>query len=67
MYECRIKVADALKLKQTFEAMKKHRIINKGRKLTRVGTFKFEVFVPAHVTPRILAAMFKESLLRSKH
>ena len=43
----------------------RHRIINKGRKLTRVGTF--EVFVPANVTPRILAVMLKESLLRSKH
>ena len=34
-----------------------------NRGLTSVGTF--DVFVPAHVAPRMLAAMLKESLAQN--
>ena len=36
-----------------------------NRGLTSVGTF--DVFVPAHVAPRMLAAMLKKSLSRAKY
>ena len=36
-----------------------------NRDLTSVGTF--DVFVPAHVAPRMSAAMLKESLSRPKY